>query len=304
MPSGDRDDSSFVRYRRNLIVPSRRILFSFAHPDDESFGSGGVISRYVADGAEVSLICATNGEVGTVAPEFMKDYASVAELRLAELDCAAAKLGFKQVVKLGYRDSGMMDSETSRDPRCLWQIPREQVIRRVVEVIRELRPQVVITFNKYGGYGHPDHIAIQQATVGAFHLAGDASFVTEGLQPYAPQKLYYTSIPRSLMRVGLALTHVRRQDPRKLGRNKDVDMLAILENAEPIHTRIHISDYYEAWDAANTCHASQLGGGMPRLPLMMRKTFAPYQGFTRVYPAPTSDTVDEYDFFTGVRLDE
>ncbi len=284
-------------------MSSRRILFSLAHPDDESFGSGGVIARYVSDGAEVSLICATNGDVGTVAPEFMKDYASVADLRQAELDCAAAKLKLKHLVKLGYRDSGMMNSETSRDPRCLWQIPREQVIRRVVEVIRELRPQVVITFNKYGGYGHPDHIAIQQATVGAFHLAGDASFVTEGLQPYTPQKLYYTSIPRSLMRVGLALTRVRRQDPRKLGRNNDVDMVAILDNAEPIHTRIHISDFYEAWDEASACHASQLGGGAPRLPLRIRKSLAPYQGFTRVFPVPKNDSVDEYDFFDGVQLD-
>lgn len=285
-------------------MSSRRILFSLAHPDDESFGSGGVIARYVADGAEVSLICATNGDVGTVSPERLQGYSSVAELRLAELACASAKLGFKHVFKLGFRDSGMMGSETSRDPACLWQAPRDQVIRRTVEVIRQIRPQVVITFNKYGGYGHPDHIAIQQATMVAFHLAGDASFVTDGQQPYAPQKLYFTSIPRSMLRFSLALLRLRRQDPRRLGRNKDIDLLAILENAEPIHTRIPIRDYYEAWDEASACHASQLGGGTPRLPLWLRKTFAPHQGFTRVIPAPTHDRVDEHDFFTGVRLDD
>ncbi len=284
-------------------MSSRRILLSFAHPDDESFGSGGMIARYVADGAEVSLICATNGDVGTVAPERLNGYSSIAELRLAELDCASAKLGFKHVYKLGYRDSGMVDSETSLHPDSLWQAPRDQVARRVVEVIRQFRPQVVITFNKYGGYGHPDHIAIQRATEDAFHLAGDPNTITEGHAPYRPQKLYYTSIPTALLRLYLVIMRLRGQDPRHVGKNKDIDFLKILENVEPIHTRILIRDYLEAWDEASACHASQLGGGAPRLPLGLRKLIAGYQGFTRVFPAPSANRVDESDFFEKVRLD-
>jgi LmbE family N-acetylglucosaminyl deacetylase len=263
-----------------------------AHPDDESFGAGGLIARYVAEGAEVYLICATNGDVGTVAPEMLNGYNSVAELRLAELDCASAKLGFRQVFKLGYKDSGMVNSATSNDPACLWQAPREQVAHRVVEVIRDIQPQVVITFNRYGGYGHPDHIAIQRATVDAFHQAGDANYET-GQTPYKPQKLYYTAFPKHLFRLYVTLARLRRQDPRRIGKNRDIDLLAIYENIEPIHTRIDVRNYLEAWDAASDCHRSQLGGGNPRLPMMLRKQIASKQSLTRVYPSPQHNSVDE-----------
>lgn len=284
-------------------MSSRRLLLSLAHPDDESFGSGGLIARYVAQGVDVYLICATNGDVGTVAPEMLNGYRSVAELRLAELDCASAKLGFRGVFKLGYRDSGMMNSETCKDPSCLWQAPRKEVARRVVQVMREIKPQVVITFNRYGGYGHPDHIAIQRATTDAFRLAGDPAYATDGQQPYQPQKLYYTSFPKQLFRLYIVLARLRGQDPRRLGRNRDIDLQAIYDNIEPIHARIDIRDYLEAWDEASQCHRSQLGGGTPRLPLFVRRQIAGKQGLTRVHPAPSHNRVDEHDLFAGVRMD-
>lgn len=280
-----------------------RLLISYAHPDDESFGLGGLISKYVAEGVEVSLICATNGDVGTVRPEFLNGYNSVAELRLAELECAAEKLKLKHVVKLGYRDSGMMGSETSNAPECLWQAPVEEVTKRVVEVIRDLKPQVVITFNQYGGYGHPDHIAIQRATTQAFPLAGDATYIT-GQSTYTPQKLYYSGISTRQIRAGIALTRLRGQDPRHLGRNKDFDLVAILDHVEPAHTTIDIRKYFAAWDEASACHASQLGGGGPRFPLWLRRVISPYQSFTRIYPKPASNRVDEHDFFQNVHIDE
>ena len=283
---------------------TRRLLISYAHPDDESFGLGGLISRYVAEGVEVNLICATNGERGTVKPEMLNGYDSIAALRLAELECAAEKLKLKHVVKLGYMDSGMMGSETSNDPACLWQAPVDDVTRRVVEVIRDLKPQVIVTFNQYGGYGHPDHIAIQRATTQAFPLAGDTDYIT-GQAPYAPQKLYYSGISTRQIRAGIALTRLRGQDPRHLGRNKDFDLVAILDHVEPVHTTIDIRKYFDAWDAASACHASQLGGGGgPRFPLWLRRVISPYQSFTRVYPKPASSRVDEHDFFANVLVDD
>ncbi|MCA0455932.1 MAG: PIG-L family deacetylase [Chloroflexi bacterium] len=283
-------------------MSNRRILLSYAHPDDESFGSGGMISRYVAEGADVFYICATNGDVGTVAPEKMEGYNSIAELRIAELDCASVKLGFKEVFKFGYRDSGMMYSDTTKDPASLWQAPRDAVARRVVEVIRKVKPQVIVTFNKFGGYGHPDHIAIQRATTDAFKLAGDPTYET-GQEPYQPQKLYYSAFSTLMFRVNLLRVRMRGEDPRKLGRNKDFDMLAILENIEPIHTEIDVKNYLEAWDEASACHDSQLGGGMPRLPMWFRRTFVHKQSFTRVHPAPAYNRIDEHDLFTGVKPD-
>ncbi|MFO7321868.1 MAG: PIG-L family deacetylase [Chloroflexota bacterium] len=284
-------------------MATRRLLISYAHPDDESFGLGGLIARYVAEGVEVYLICATNGECGTVSPEHLNGYSSVAELRLAELDCAAEKLGLKRVYKLGYRDSGMMGSETSLHPDCLWQADQAEVTRRVVEVMREVRPQVVITFNRYGGYGHPDHIAIQRATTTAFSAAGSPEYDT-GQEPYRPQKLYYSGIDSGFLRFAITIMKLRGKDPRRLGRNADIDLQAVLDNVEPVHARVRVRDYYEAWDEASNCHASQLGGGAPRLPLFLRKLLSPYQGFTRVFPAPPANRVDEYDLFAGVTADE
>jgi LmbE family N-acetylglucosaminyl deacetylase len=285
-------------------VSNRRLLISLAHPDDESFGHGGLITRYVAEGVDVYYVCATNGDVGTVSPEMLNGYSSVAELRLAELDCASEILGFKQVFKLGYKDSGMMNSETSKDPACLWQAPREAVARRVVEVIRKVKPQVVITFNKYGGYGHPDHIAIQRATVDAFNLAGDPNYFTDGQTPYQPQKLYYGAFPKFMMRYRIMRIHFRGENPRRMGRNREIDLQAILDNAEPVHTRIDVSNYLEAWDKASACHTSQLVGRGQQMPMFLRKMFFSKQGLTRVIPAPQRNVVDENDLFVGVRLDE
>jgi LmbE family N-acetylglucosaminyl deacetylase len=287
-------------------MPQQRLLFSFAHPDDEAFGSGGAIARYVAAGAEVYYICATNGDVGTVDAAHLNGYNSVSELRLAELDKASAILGFKEVFKLGYKDSGMMGSDTAKDPASLWDTSQRdlpQITRRVVEIIRQVRPQVIVTFNKYGGYGHPDHIAIQRATTEAFHLAGDASYVT-GQPAYQPQKLYYTQIPAIMIRIGVAIMRLRRQNPRQMGRNKDIDVLAILENLEPTHTHVRIAEYYDIWTKASEAHASQYGGGgLLRLPTWLRQMLAPNQGFTRVIPVPAYNRVDETDLFAGVRLD-
>ncbi len=283
---------------------TRRLLIAYAHPDDESFGLGGLIAKYVAEGVEVSLICATNGDVGTVSPEMLNGYNSIAELRLAELDKAAEILKLSQVFKFGYKDSGMMGSETCDDELCLWQAPQDELTRRVVEVIRAVRPQIVITFNKYGGYGHPDHIAIQRATTAAFPLAGDPNYLTGDLAPYAPQKLYYSSIARRQLNMIIRVMKMRGQDPRALGKNHDIDLVRIVENAEPIHTLVDIRRFYKDWDAASAVHKSQLGGRMPRMPKSLRPILTPYQGFTRVYPPPPRPRIDERDMFEGVTLDQ
>lgn len=289
-------------------MTAKRLLISFAHPDDESFGLGGLIAKYVKEGVEVYLICATNGDVGSIEPELLNGYKSAAELRLAELDCASEKLGFRHVYKLGYKDSGMMGDPSNADPDCLWyqwQHNPANVTRRVVEVMREVRPQVVITFNKYGGYGHPDHIAIQRATVEAFQRAGDSDYVIDDLPPYAVQKLYYNRFPTILMRLRIWQTRLRREDPRRVGRNRDIDLLKILENVEPAHTKVDIKDYVEAWAAASACHKSQ-GGGLgrdSRLIRLVRLFMGTKQEFTRVHPPPPYNRVDEFDLFANVSID-
>lgn len=283
---------------------TKRMLIAFAHPDDESFGLGGLIARYVAEGVEVYLICATNGDAGTVAADKLRGYNSITELRLAELDCAANLLGLRRVFNFGYSDSGMMNSVHNDNPDCLWHVWQqrpEEVTRRVVDVIRAVRPQVVVTFNEYGGYGHPDHIAIHRATVAAFDLAGDPNFITEDCPPYSPQKLYYTSIPAMMIKIGVWLMRLRGKDPRRAGVNQDVDVQAILDHISPVHARVNIRGYLDQWEAASACHDSQNSGSIA--PRWLRKVMTASQGLTRAYPRPVYDRVDEHDLFNGVQTD-
>lgn len=274
----------------------KRLLIAFAHPDDESFGLGGLITKYVHEGVEVYLICATDGDAGTVAPEHLNGHQSIRDLRLAELQCAAERLGLKQVFTLGYSDSGMMGSEANQNPGSLWyqyQTDPQNVADRVLDVFRQVQPHVVVTFNRFGGYGHPDHIAIQRATVDAFHRADER-----------PQKLYFNGIPllRARSRVWSAL--LKGKNPRRMGRNKDIDIVAILNNIEPTHTLVDVRPYLDAWDEANACHASQGGRRMRGFARLVRQWTRGRQPFTRVYPVPVVDRVDEYDLFDGVQVEE
>ncbi|MBX3082041.1 MAG: PIG-L family deacetylase [Anaerolineae bacterium] len=273
---------------------TKRLLFCLAHPDDESFGSGPFIAKSVADGVEVSLICATNGDVGTVSPEKLGSYKSVSELRSAELDCAAQVLGFKDVIRFGYRDSGMMNSPDNKHPAALWQAD-EQVLRdQIIEVIERLRPQVLVTFNKFGGYGHPDHIKIQRATVAAFNKMQGT--------PDAPQKLYYTAFPTAILRMGVMMMRLSGRDPRRMGTNKDLDYMAVLESVEPIHARVDVNAYYDIGQQAAACHGSQSSprNTFPFARYWMRRA-AGTAGFTRVEPPPQVGQPVERDLFEGVK---
>jgi LmbE family N-acetylglucosaminyl deacetylase len=155
--------------------PKRRLLIALAHPDDESFGMAGTIAKYENEGAEVYLICATNGDVGMMEDKYLDGYESIAHVRLAELECAAQILGLTRLYAFGYRDSGMPGSPDNDHPDSLVAADVDEVVRRVTEVIREVHPQVVVTFDPYGGYGHPDHLRMHEAAVGAFQAAPDPS---------------------------------------------------------------------------------------------------------------------------------
>lgn len=285
----------------------QRLLISFAHPDDETFGLGSAIAYYVEQGVQVDLICATNGEAGDVAPEYMRGFDSIAEVRLAELACAAEKLGINEIFSFGYRDSGMMGTVQNDHPDSLWQAPEDELVGRVVEVIRRVRPQVIVTFDPYGGYGHPDHIAIHRATLAAFHAAGDAARypeqLAEGLSPFQPQKLYYSVFPRLMIRLAVTAMRLTGRDPRKMGRNNDLDLQAVLDATLPITTRVDLAQYYDIWMDASACHASQQGGGanVP-LPRFIARQLFGRQTFFRAYPEVNGSGTGERDLFADVAV--
>jgi LmbE family N-acetylglucosaminyl deacetylase len=261
------------------------LLAVLAHPDDESFGMGGTLALYARRGCNVYLVCATRGEVGTVDPEHMRSYKSIAELREAELRCAAEHLGLKDVFFLDYRDSGMPGSEDNQHPNAQAAHPVAEVAGRVVKYIRNLKPDAVLTFDPIGGYRHPDHIHIHQATVLAFEKADDVSFHPESGSPFKPRFLYFHVFPHRLLRVITRIMPLVGIDPRKFGRNKDVDLKALVDFDFPVHVRIDTRSASDAKDAAALCHASQ-GGAQMRRGLMgiVSRALGEHEDYMRACP--------------------
>src|SRR5512141_2624181 len=221
----------------NTAAPT--LLAVLAHPDDESFGMGGTLALYARRGYNVYLVCATRGAVGTVDPQHMGRFKTIAELREAELRCAAEHLGLKEVFFLDYRDSGMPGSADNKHPDAQVAHPIDEVAGKVVGYIRRLKPDVVLTFDPIGGYRHPDHIHIHQATVLAFEKAGDPSFLPEAGAPFKPRALYFQVFPRGFLRAATRLMPLFGMDPSKFGRNKDVDLKSLVDVDFPVHVRVN-----------------------------------------------------------------
>src|SRR5437016_8584735 len=164
------------------VISGRRLLLVHAHPDDESIGTGATMARYAAEGAEVTLVTCTLGELGEIIPPSLSylaegDGSRLWEYRIGELNAACAELGVSDHRFLGgagrWRDSGMMGTEGNDDPRCFWRADVDQAADAVLDVIREVRPQVLVTYDANGFYGHPDHIQAHRVAMRAFQHAGD-----------------------------------------------------------------------------------------------------------------------------------
>jgi LmbE family N-acetylglucosaminyl deacetylase len=272
----------------------KSILFCYAHPDDE-IGVVSLANRYMREqGAYTTLICTTNGDVGTVDAEHMKGYASIAELRLAEFTCATEAAGFNEVITFGYRDSGMMGTADNEHPESSWQAPLEVITERVVEVMRRVRPQVVMTFNTFGAYGHPDHIKINQATVAAFQRLQS--------EPEHPEKLYYSTGPSRLFHIGIWVMRLLGRDPHKSGRNRDVDLVAAVEATTPVTTKVTASRYLDLTWKALDCYPSQIH--LPPLARRFRRLAGTlFQGtaaLSRVSPPWERGEKIEHDLFENL----
>ncbi len=277
------------------------MLVVLAHPDDETFGMGGTLAHYARLGVEVHLICATRGEVGEMASEFMEGYANIADRRTDELRCAAGLLGLKGVYFLNYRDSGMPGTPENQHPQALINAPLGQVAAEVVEYMRRVKPQVVVTFDPIGGYRHPDHIHIHLATVEAFQNAGSANYPVE-LPPYQPQKLYYQTISRTALRWMVRIMPLLGRNPRKFGKNGDIDLKSIAEADFPTHAVIDYREVAEIRDQASACHASQGGQQMVKGPLgKIRRLLGSKETYMRAFPAAVPG-LKERDLFEGIRL--
>lgn len=172
------------------------------HPDDESITMGGTLARYSAEGVRTTLVTATRGEVGEILDKELDPAEAaprLASIREAELRNAMKLLGVGEVLFLGYEDSGMAGLPRNREPQTFWQADEEEAIGRLIQIVRRVKPQVIVTQNEFGGYAHPDHIKTHRVAIGAFFYAGDSKRFPGG-EPFRPSKLYYNAIPKSQLR--------------------------------------------------------------------------------------------------------
>ncbi len=278
---------------------ARRILSVLAHPDDEAFGMGGTLALYAMRGAEVYLACATLGEAGDIPPDFLHEQLSSADLRENELDCSADALTLKQVFKLGFRDSGMAGSPDNKHPDALVARPVEEAVERIAEVMRQVRPHVVITFDPVGGYYHPDHIRIHEATVLAFERVRQELATTD---PRALSRLYYHTMPKSSVKFAIFWMRLQGKDPRKGGRNGDIDLVQIASQSFPVHIKINYRPVLKQREEAAACHASQGGGQKPfGLSAWLIRLFSrPIDRFMQAYPEPAPNQRVKNDLFWGM----
>ena len=240
----------------------RCLLTVHAHPDDEASKGAGTVARYHAAGVRCVLVTCTGGEAGDILnpamdrPEVRADLAAVRRAELAE---AAAIIGYDEVVLLGYRDSGMPDSEANADPANFANAPFDEAVDRLVEVIRRERPQVIVTYNdEQSGYPHPDHLRVHDISLPAFDLAGDPTHRPDLGEPWAPSKLYYTVWSKTrLEQIHQAMLDLGLESPFT------EEWFARPWQDERITTSVAVGEHYLVRKRALLAHATQVDPDSP-----------------------------------------
>lgn len=244
-------------------LPSRRLLLVHAHPDDESIGNGATMARYAAEGALVTLVTCTLGEGGEVIPPELAHLTAdrentLGEYRIGELTAAMREVGVADFRFLGgpgrYRDSGMMGVPDNDAPGSFWQADVDEAAGHLVAVTREVRPQVLVTYDENGGYGHPDHIQAHRVALRAYELAADPAYRPELGDPWRIAKLYYNRMPRSVIEEGLRETAAKAPFP---GVAKPQDVPGVVDD-ELVTTVLDGEAYAGAKSAAMRAHATQI----------------------------------------------
>jgi N-acetyl-1-D-myo-inositol-2-amino-2-deoxy-alpha-D-glucopyranoside deacetylase len=247
----------------------RRLLLVHAHPDDESIGTGATMAKYAAEGAGVTLVTCTLGELGEIIPPELADLAwdkqnKLGEYRIGELDAACAALGVTDHRFLGgpgrWHDSGMMGTPSNDWDGAFWRADVDEAARVLLEVIKEVRPQVMVTYDDNGFYGHPDHIQAHRVAWRAFELA-------DGLV----SKFYATAVPKSVLFEGIKAMQAQRAAGGEVGDGagtrfeavESIDDLPFGVPDDQVSTEIDARDYLDAKVAAMRAHASQIAVDSP-----------------------------------------
>src|SRR5262249_21694855 len=269
-----------------------------AHPDDEAIGTGGVLARYADEGLRTVLVTCTGGEVGEISDSTLATPETLPEVRRMELLRACAILGVGRLHLLGYRDSGMMGTPDNAHPSSFYQASLEEATARLVALVRRERPQVLVTYDERGFYGHPDHIRANQITVAAFEAAGDPTRWPDAGTPWRPAKLYSPAVARSdIKNLGRVLSEAGIETPFGDEREPEIGIAD-----ELITTRIDVSAQVERKRQALMAHATQMGpevffAKMP--PAVFHRIFA-RESFQLVRGRGGASGLED-DLFAGLR---
>ncbi|WP_051940003.1 N-acetyl-1-D-myo-inositol-2-amino-2-deoxy-alpha-D-glucopyranoside deacetylase [Phaeacidiphilus oryzae] len=293
---------------------ARRLLLVHAHPDDETIGNGATMARYAAEGAHVTLVTCTLGEEGEVIPPELAHLAAgrddtLGDHRIGELAAAMRELGVTDHRFLGgpgrYRDSGMMGVPSNERPDCFWQADLDEAAGRLAAVIREVRPQVLVTYDADGGYGHPDHIQAHRVAMRGHRLAADPDFRTgDGREPHRIDKVYWNCMPRSVLEAGFEALRAAGKDSPFPGVAGPDDVPGVVEDAE-VTAAVDGSAYRERKAAAMRAHATQIAVDGPFFALSnhLGQPMPAVEYYRLVEGAPGKadpETGWESDLFAGV----
>ena len=279
------------------------LLTVHAHPDDEASKGAGTVARYHAEGVRCVLVCCTGGEEGEILnpamnrPEIVEH---LAEVRAAELQRSAEVIGYDEVVMLGYRDSGMPNSEANRRPDCLARAPLEEAAARLVAVVRRVRPQVMAIYPAHQSmYPHPDHIRAHEVGLAAFQAAGDPDAFGDAGPAWPPQKLYYMLWSKKRQ---LALAEKFKELGMELPWGEErLEMMAAAPQEE-VTTEVDIEPWAHVRDDALRAHATQVDPSSPfwfGLPAEVAAELGHYEEYHLAHNL-TSSQPPEDDLFAGI----
>ena len=288
------------------VNAAKRLLLVHAHPDDETINNGVTMAKYAASGAQVTLVTCTRGEEGEVLVTELANLASdkddkLGEHREIELKDAMDELGIKDFRFLGapskkWRDSGMMGTPANDRGDVFWQADLDEASNELVKIILEIKPQVLITYDEFGGYGHPDHIKAHRVAMRAAELAAN--------QGWQVNKIYWNTMPRSVIQMGI-------EKMKEVGSDffgaESADDLPFAKPDELVSTVVNAPEYVPAKLAAMKAHATQISVDGPFFALSNNLGLSVWgdEYYTLVKgekAAPFDANGRELDIFAGINI--
>jgi LmbE family N-acetylglucosaminyl deacetylase len=269
------------------------VLGCFAHPDDEGFGSGGTLAMLVDRGARVTLVCATNGDVGEISDPALATPKNLYQVRQEELRDAMTVTGVQDVRFLDYRDSGMDGTSDNNHPDSLYQAQADRVAEILAEIMIEVQPDMVLTHDPTGGYGHPDHKKVYETTTLAFPTAVSAlssENYSAGDNPWGPRRLYYVCFPRSnFRRMWQQMMDLGLEPPFA---KEMADTIGSPDEA--VTTTLDVSAYVDIKRESLNRHRTQMrmDGAFAKMPEEMMREIMSTEYFTLAFPENAAKTDD------------